>query len=136
LNESKILTAHKPITVYKYLYPSRTGTFAYSPFYLTRWRKGQIKEVKHFGLKYNSFIDKLPDYISIVNYGLHSYSSLRRARANGTFIIECQIPKDTKYIRGKYNEIVSLKLKVIRAINGNKSQVKAFNKRKVKSKNK
>jgi hypothetical protein len=67
-----------------------------------------------------------------VHAGLHAYTNKKRASeypSPDRIIVECIIPKGTKFIRGKHEEIVSLRLKVGRAIHGNANLVKAFNKK-------
>ena len=118
---AKVEIAVQPITVYKKFYdPSIDGTL-YSPYYREPYKLGKTKRVRYFSGSSSifdpqkRFKTRLPEEISQVNQGLHSYIS-KPTRKNEWAWYECEIPEGTAFIRGAHGEVVSLALTVKRKL--------------------
>lgn len=114
---AKVETSPRAITVYK-----RLKSDGGAPYRGTRYRRGELKVVDKFttvrGGRGVSFIKQLPSNVYIVNRGLHVYATKRKAMMDGTsgLIVECTIPRHTPFVRGTHGEIVTLKLRVGKAV--------------------
>lgn len=112
---SKEQIADKNIICYKRVNRGRSGCYVprLYPECKTRYRLGKVAKVKSFGIDGNG-----------IGRGLHSevkYSRtdiyLSKREGSNHVIIECIIPKGTKYYKsGKYKVYVSLAIKPIREI--------------------
>lgn len=99
--------ARKDITCYKWL--ERKGGKLYSP-YFSRSKRLRISQ--------NMKAD-LQIFQGYVNEGIHAYVSKKSALTNDNLrdvIVECIIPKGAQYIKGKWDEIVTTKMKLTRII--------------------
>jgi hypothetical protein len=124
--ESKIKKADRDITCYKRLYLSNEGHWA-PPFqgYKHRYHFGKVFRVWRFGVQLKDSYTthkrrfSLPPNTKAIHEGLHSYRTPTDAvvhQKGRQFIIECIIPKGTRYIEGINGELVSLKLKPVRIV--------------------
>jgi hypothetical protein len=136
--EHGVETASKDIKVYKLL--RVRGGVAASPYQRLRYKSGDDKKVCYFTMGYERrcFNKDFPLNLSknpiseYIHAGLHVYTNKREAASyclSDRILVECTIPKGTKFIRGTDGEIVTLRLKVGRAIHGPANLVKAFNKK-------
>lgn len=134
---SRVEKATKPITVYKEL---RFVGVARSPYVGKAYYTGDLLWVKNFTETQSNtrFVEKFPPFLLHgVREGLHTHTKKKRVFSRDRILVECTIPKGTFFIRGRYNEIVSLALKVGKAVSGNKDfQVKFNTKQRPKRKKK
>lgn len=72
------------------------------------------------GETYDSILEKNPKYN--INKGIHSFKNIKDAKNNANLysvIVKCIIPKDSKYYKGIFNDVVSYasnKLKYVEII--------------------
>lgn len=135
--------SEKSIKVFKILRMLDPHT-ATSPFYSTSYTQGELKEVSEFsdgsGYRFSTKQDA-PPYLFSINKGLHTYTTktaaIKRIREVGCYriVVACTIPRRTPFILGQNSEIVSLKLRIGKAITSTpdtRHYKNAFNKRKAK----
>ena len=131
---SRVLTARRDYTVYKLLREAEATTIFRTPFQRERYDRNTTKTVPSFstnvvGVGHVEFTDAIPERSYSIHKGLHAYQSrteaIARGKSGGYLVVECIIPKGTKYIRGSW-DIVSLSLKVGKAV-GRSKAARAFN---------
>lgn len=114
---SKVETSPVSITVFK-----RLDSTGIAPYRRIGYHRGELKTVDKFTtVNYGrvvSFTKKLPDNAHVVERGLHTYATKRRAQRIGRYglVVKCTIPRHTPFIRGTNGEIVTLKLRVGEAV--------------------
>jgi hypothetical protein len=115
--DSEVETAKKDIRVYKFLEFYKSSGFMRSPYQLSEWKLGKTETVEFFTADRGQQFTKIPCGL-VVNEGFHSYAS---GRTFGPLIESkmflATIPKGTRFIRGKGNQIASLALRIDRKAN-------------------
>jgi hypothetical protein len=138
-----VKVASRNIVVYKMLSRGhhKSGAVAESPYRTTPYQRGEIKSVRRFSSYggYKTFTTRKHDEGDAVYAGLHAYTSLAEAKDNARgwyspkVVVKCVIPKGTRYILGRYNQVVSLSLEIRQAVWATHTTLKRdFNKQKVK----
>ena len=126
--EHTIHKAKNDITCYKLLLEAPNNTLQ-SPYRGMLYRLNRVYRLWNFtgnssdGSIYKTFRFRLPQEIDEVSQGFHSYATLESAlnwRGASETVLKCRIPKGTRYILGKGNEIVSLKLELLEIVRGPK----------------
>jgi hypothetical protein len=119
---------------------------AVSPYYMESYVQGQVKTLKCFSddIEKHFFTKRLPmsAFVFGVGRGLHSYKTISYAKGyeydkTERLVVRCYIPKGALYIEGEKNELVSLKLRVGKAVRFkgcNRKIADAFNRKHEKTK--
>lgn len=126
-----VLVAKKDITVYKLVrvIPTHAGFRFTAPYRHINYNIRKGVSTRTFGFRtYDDdvvrFIKHIPYGVYSVDDGIHAYTSKRAALNRlytGRMIVKCIIPKGTRYILGHDSEIVSLKLRFVKALPSLKS---------------
>jgi len=117
--KARVETSPVAITVYKRL--SLSGK---APFRPTKYYTGELKTVKNFTVdnSVSGCVEKvvkvLPNTAHFIYKGFHVYETKRRAQMFGRcgLVVECKIPRYTPFIRGRNGQIVTLGLRVGKAV--------------------
>jgi hypothetical protein len=127
--EATLYEALEDIVCYKILRKDLSSPYLYYEYTLNKEVKVKLKIPRHINedgdLQFKLY-NKYPDNCTItrINKGLHSYSSLKRARENANgfmfskyYVFKCIIPKGALFYRDDINkEYVSDKLIIIKQI--------------------
>jgi len=109
---AKVETSPVNIVVYK-----RLNEKGRAPYRHTKYYQGELKTVPEFSGFDEKFTHKIPAGVDTVYHGLHVYVTKRKAmQFQSSLIVECVIPRRTPFIRGKNGQIVTLKLRIGKAV--------------------